>query len=261
MAVCFRVVGTLAAVATLGLSGCGSDLGECDEVALAAANPTGQSVIGGSCASSRCHSELAFGDARIGAPADLDFDVNSAVPAVRERSLATVRDEVDDIWSEIDGETMPPAAPAGAPLTADQKEAVRNWLACGAPDTSGPAPTDEWSAILGVLDTNCNGCHGAAFMGAGDGFNLGSDPCTAWRNIVNVPAVTMSGMCSASGLTLVVPGDPDSSLLLQKVESATPACGSPMPFGSVFANTDPATVARLRTWIAAGAQPPTGCTP
>jgi glucose dehydrogenase len=57
--------------------------------------------------------------------------------------------------------------------------------------------------------------------------------------------------CSTSGLMRVAPGDPDGSLLVQKLESASPPCGSHMPPGSTLAS---ALIQQLRTWIASGAK-------
>jgi hypothetical protein len=53
-------------------------------------------------------------------------------------------------------------------------------------------------------------------------------------------------------LTLVVPGDPDTSLLWLKVSSNSPPVGSTMPlFGSRLTSNE---LALVRDWIAQGAQ-------
>jgi outer membrane protein assembly factor BamB len=57
--------------------------------------------------------------------------------------------------------------------------------------------------------------------------------------------------CSASSLMRVAPGDPDQSLLVQKLELASPPCGSHMPPGGML---DPPLIQQLRTWIASGAK-------
>jgi mono/diheme cytochrome c family protein len=94
----------------------GADLGECPPDS-AAQQLTGRQVVETYCLS--CHSSALSGAARQGAPGDLNFD-----------DLATVRDEAESMYSETEGGSMPPAGGvSGAPL-----EAMRVWLACGAPD-------------------------------------------------------------------------------------------------------------------------------
>ncbi len=266
-----RRCGLWIAVIGLALSGCGSDLGECDEAALggpavgAAGLYTGQIVMS-SCGSGFCHASNAFGEARRGAPSGLDFDVASTDPGKLADAIKNVRDYADDIWSQVEAGTMPPPMPAGGgELDEDSKEALRNWLACDAPlaDTGGGPAPDAWSGIHPTLGSACNGCHGStAFSGPGNGFLFGEDACTAYQNVVNQPAITMGGMCDQSGLMLVAPGDPAASLLLQKLEG-TQTCGTYMPLTDPgpYVDRDPTTVSELEAWIADGAPPPEGCTP
>jgi hypothetical protein len=55
----------------------------------------------------------------------------------------------------------------------------------------------------------------------------------------------------APGEVLVVPGDPDASYLVLKLEDAVGIAGSPMP--PPFGNLDPDQIALVRAWIDAGA--------
>jgi hypothetical protein len=73
-------------------------------------------------------------------------------------------------------------------------------------------------------------------------------------NLVGVMAMgmnTMGGMtnCVDSGLMRVKAGDPDNSLLVQKV-SGSPPCGIAMPPGGMI---KPENLTLLRTWIQNGA--------
>lgn len=56
------------------------------------------------------------------------------------------------------------------------------------------------------------------------------------------------------GMMLVVPGDPEQSLLYLKVSMDKPPCGNRMPsLGPQGAPLDPAHVELIRAWIAGGA--------
>lgn len=58
--------------------------------------------------------------------------------------------------------------------------------------------------------------------------------------------------CKDRGLTLVVPGDPEASLLFQKVSTDTPPCGARMPhFPGLVINARE--IEQIRQWIALGA--------
>lgn len=83
---------------------------------------------------------------------------------------------------------------------------------------------------------NCLGCHGAGFPP-----DLAANSA---RAILGVRAGT-GGEC-ASSWTYVVPGDPEASLLLQKVSAAAP-CGDRMPQGGPF--LEERALRRLERWI------------
>jgi hypothetical protein len=107
---------------------------------------------------------------------------------------------------------------------------------CGAPTTLKTVQTE-------VFDKSCafSSCH----KGASPAGGLSLEAVTAAK-LANVMA---SG---APTLTLVVPGKPDESYLLQKLMKASPAAGVQMP-----QNGDPLTADRLalvRDWISAGAK-------
>ncbi len=115
-------------------------------------------------------------------------------------------------------------------------------------DATGPTgPTGVAAATFTevrdqILVPSCgaSSCHGA---GAG---GLQLDDTTTPADLVDVPSTV------AAGAILVVAGDPAASYLLQKLE-ADPAAveGSLMP--PPFGGLDPASIERVREWIAAGA--------
>lgn len=250
----------------LGSAGCGSDLGECDTVALTAADPTmsrpyeGQRLVHQSCASGQCHSEAAKGEARVGAPADLNFDL---IPASEldplelarvTRGESTVDELAEEMWTFIDDGSMPPEGQR-MPLTGADKETVRNWLACGAPTVKKPLSGitgPDWAQIFPSLAATCGACHGATSpTGA---WLVADDLCATRANLLADVAVGPS--CASSGSRLVVPSSPDTSLLVSKLESPMP-CGTVMPPDRAPGTPSPI-AAPLREWIAAGAPAP-GC--
>ena len=153
----------------LSFSGCATDLGECDADAARSVvydqdgTPAyeGQALVHVSCgAGAFCHSAQARGEARYGAPGELDFDMALALDDASLARLGTGRDDVRDYSGEIlcaveDG-TMPPWGEATVAVhrnlprhrrvasdgtatrlphvdSFEGLEVLRNWLACDAP--------------------------------------------------------------------------------------------------------------------------------
>lgn len=118
-------------------------------------------------------------------------------------------------------------------------------LPVGQGDPSKPPPpvvpsfADE---IEPALNNTCglSGCHAAPFPNLGLILKTGE----AYALLVNVP----SG--EVPTLMRVLPGDPDSSYLIQKLEG-TAAKGAQMPRGGP--PMSPEFIATVRQWIAAGA--------
>jgi hypothetical protein len=110
-----------------------------------------------------------------------------------------------------------------------------------------PGPALTWRAIQAVFAQACDGagCHTAAFAGGG----LGGldDVGDGYANLIGAPVV-----CGpASSFTqLVVPGDPEASFLLAKLDG-TFDCGLAMPIAAV--PLQPEVIAGIGAWIAAGA--------
>ena len=93
-----------------------------------------------------------------------------------------------------------------------------------------------------VFTVNCavSGCHG----GGTAQFGLRLDPGFSAGNLINVPSPR------DSNLIRVVPGDPDASFLIQKLQG-TQTLGERMPDGGPYLTT--ATVNVIRQWIQDGA--------
>lgn len=105
----------------------------------------------------------------------------------------------------------------------------------------GDAVAADWCGVEPVLAASCatSGCHDAGSATAG--LDLETDPLAA---LVDVEG-------SYPGLVYVVPGDPDASYLLQKIEGTQASgTGSRMPLGPPL---DDASIAAVRTWISDGA--------
>jgi mono/diheme cytochrome c family protein len=290
-------------VVSVTLVGCQADLGQCDVAAATqpvySADGTpyypGQALVQQSCAGNYCHVSSAVGINRFGAPHGLDFDVNvqsaQSLPAniaALRTGVAKIRDEAHSMYGEIDDGAMPPgkvgervpqswknaAGPVALDIrTAQGKDIVRNWLACGAPVVAGDATAPVETASIGtlvprmdvivaptyqsvyesVLKGSCISCHvaGGAFS-AQTPMDF-TTAATAYASLVNKDS-SATGKCVGRG-KLVLPGNCKSSLLYQKllpvVAPATAVCGDPMPQGGApIAST---ALAALCAWIDAGA--------
>lgn len=167
--------------------------------------------------------------------------------------------------------------------TSEGNEILRNWIACGAPviestgepgayPTGGdcgipgeqghtgdcivriPAPIEPpeqtWSSIFElVLRPRCGeSCHTPSDQ---VNFELSlldlSNQLIAYTSMFEGDAKGQE--CGGQG-ALIVPFDPDASILLQKMER-TSECGDPMPTGT--SALDPSVTAVIRAWILDGA--------
>ncbi|MCB9689668.1 MAG: hypothetical protein H6738_21660 [Alphaproteobacteria bacterium] len=107
--------------------------------------------------------------------------------------------------------------------------------------TSAPSFDTVYTSIL---EPSCelSGCHTSTDV---NGMNL--TEATAYDALVNVAAQ------DAPGETLVIPGDPDGSYVVKKLEDAPDIVGDPMPWP--FGNQPVGDIAEIRDWIACGANP------
>jgi hypothetical protein len=105
----------------------------------------------------------------------------------------------------------------------------------------------SFDVVQHVFDDSCASCHTGAALDLSDG--------RAWNDLVNrAPPAE-----EACGQTLVVPGDPASSYLYQKLTNPRPCVGKQMPLDEFFSSVPlPECVTSLiGAWIQAGA-PPSG---
>ncbi len=147
--------------------------------------------------------------------------------------------------------------PSTAPPT-DAMDATTAGAAAPAPLDGMPA-ADAGPSWLAIYDdvfvrAGCNGpglCHG----GTAGMFQM-LDPASTYAALVNAPAAGMTpgmtGMaCQDAGLVRVVPGAPEESLLMMKLDG-THGCGDAMPpVGGLLTEEERELV---RDWIMQGAQ-------
>ncbi len=124
-------------------------------------------------------------------------------------------------------------------------------------DSSGSADADTtggdggnndetWGALFAeVIAPSCdNGyCHGG-----GTGGLLITDAASTYAALVEVGAMGMA--CGPTGAVRVVPGNPDASLIVQKLEG-TQTCGAAMP--KDLPSLSQTEIDRIRAWILDGA--------
>jgi hypothetical protein len=119
-------------------------------------------------------------------------------------------------------------------------------------DIAGPTPGLEpsFSAIQREIfestgRTGCVNCHNAQGQAFAGGLNLSHD--VAYGNLVNVRSRALPAA------TRVIPGDPDGSYLVHKLEGAPGIRGVRMPFNGPPYLTE-GQIMIIRRWIQLGAQ-------
>ncbi len=149
--------------------------------------------------------------------------------------------EATDLNPEVEGERMPWNVPR---LTAEEIASVRQWIQSGANNDAFYQSTIVLifgdGVSLGSTSGKCAFCH---YPGTGNPPDL-THPFDPAQGVVNVMGVHGK---------LVIPGDPDGSILVQKVEAqaASTAIGQPMPYQ--FNPLSQAQVDTLKSWVTAGA--------
>jgi hypothetical protein len=109
--------------------------------------------------------------------------------------------------------------------------------------------TAVYDAIWGTSTTGrCVTCHGMPASDAANGMLGGiMDKAALHAALVSKPA--LGGACTGKGM-YVVPGSPQTSLLVQKL-GAMPPCGSRMPLGGMLTAAE---LQLINDWIMAGAK-------
>jgi hypothetical protein len=90
----------------------------------------------------------------------------------------------------------------------------------------------------------CTDCHTNVGRNPSGGLNLAHD--VAYDQIVNVPSARKAGAIR------IIPGDPENSYLVHKIEGRAGILGSRMPIGGAAFLTD-GQILILKRWIAVGA--------
>ena len=122
---------------------------------------------------------------------------------------------------------------------------------CMGNDSAPPATfTTVYSTLFPrATKYQCDFCHGLPANQLSNGrLSMGMDQATAYAALVGQSS--MSDGCG--GMQLVVPGEPDASLMMLKLSQNPPPCGDQMPLGG-----DPLSAVQLklvRNWIVDGAQ-------
>jgi hypothetical protein len=119
---------------------------------------------------------------------------------------------------------------------------------------AGPTPTLEptfasiQNDIFQTTESSgrmrCLNCHTSTGRAPSGGMDL--NPSGAYEQLVNAPSARKPGAIR------VIPGDPDNSYLVQKLEGAAGIVGSRMPLNSPTFLTD-GQIKIIRRWIAIGA--------
>jgi hypothetical protein len=134
------------------------------------------------------------------------------------------------------------------PITPDQLQAIEQWVTDGAQDNDFYHSQVEGIFAANIYTSKCVLCH---YHGTPNPPDL-TDPFGP-DGVVGVPSLFRSD------LLRVAPGDPDASLLVQRVRQSagdnlpTPEFGAPMP--KPTRALDDAQQALVREWIAQGARP------
>jgi hypothetical protein len=130
------------------------------------------------------------------------------------------------------------------------------WTACDEKLSSVAGPTPNLAPTFATIQSEvfekadstgrpaCTNCHTAIGRNPAGGANFTHD--LAYDNLVNVP------VRGKPGAIRVIPGDPDNSYLVQKLEGTPGIVGQRMPFnGGPFLKDGQILI--IRRWIANGA--------
>ena len=96
------------------------------------------------------------------------------------------------------------------------------------------------------MNNGCVDCHFSPDLGTPSG-NLDLSAGVSWAHLLNVASA------EDAGLVYVVPGQPEQSLLFQKVNCDTPGVGARMPLGGYGGGLSAQQQALIYDWIAEGA--------
>lgn len=159
-------------------------------------------------------------------------------------------------WPSVFGDTLivpiGTASPSAVVIALRLGGGASNSGTGGTNGGSGDAGTGTGSSMFSsiytdILSTKCAGtpCHSGTSTGGS--FHVGADASKVRSTLIDRAA--SGSECKSSGMSLVVPGNPDMSLLYRKL-TTKPPCGSRMPPTGALSAQDQE---RIRKWIADGA--------
>jgi len=128
-------------------------------------------------------------------------------------------------------------------------------LGCGGGSSTAstdPGPPGTFSEIYDTIlstqtESRCNFCHSMPASQVSNGmFHTGKDRAETYAALLGSTSASMA----CAGRDVVVPGEPDQSLLVLKV-SGPPPCGNRMPLGGKALSS--AQIQLIKSWVAAGA--------
>lgn len=144
----------------------------------------------------------------------------------------------DDIDAANNGGPMPPVTPR---VTADELSRIKQWITDGAKNDTffaeRVAPIFGTAITLGSRSGKCTLCH---YPGSPTGLDVLA-PFDSEVGLVNAESLL-------SEKPRVMPGSPENSFLVEKIESEDPSAGAPMPLN--YPRLSAAEVETLRDWIA-----------
>ncbi|MCA9008559.1 MAG: PSD1 domain-containing protein [Planctomycetaceae bacterium] len=165
----------------------------------------------------------------------LDLSSIEAIHHGGESGTSIVQDNASDslLWIMIDSGEMPPADQTQ--LTTDERELIQRWIAAGAPSEKPAQKTITQHDVLPILLLRCTACHGARRMQGG-------------LDLRTIASMRRGGNNGPA----LVPGDPDRSLMVRRIESE--ACPPRELLLKFFVKRPPLSEVKvLRDWIAEGA--------
>ena len=133
--------------------------------------------------------------------------------------------------------------------------AAVTWSACDEKLSTLAGPTPNLTPTLATIQSEvfektdssgrpaCTNCHTAVGRNPAGGMNLTHD--VAFDNLVNVP------VRGKAGETRAIPGNPDNSYLIKKLEGTPGIVGQRMPIGGLYLTDGQILI--IRRWIANGA--------
>lgn len=145
---------------------------------------------------------------------------------------------------------------AGAPVAANPGTPGSPAPTGGAGGTGGSSPAPTYAPTFSAIYNEVFATHGCKLGGCHIGTSMkpGADAASTYANIIDIAASgkEQAGLpaCGASGKKLIVPGNPNESLLLLKLKDAPP-CGKRMRLNGPYLNDQE--IDQITRWIQAGA--------